>query len=343
MTNKEILLDGIKLKNTPRLPVITLSSGVWTYSRNGLTLQDALEKNPQKIAEYVIKNSAEVDSDLIWMGADCNNIALQALGAMCTFDVLGMPANVEKPLVTSLEEVESLKIEKLEADRGLNNLLETTRIIADRVGGQYLLGASQWGPFTLAGQLMGIEPFMKIAMKNPSGAKYILEFTEKLVIKYLKLFTQAGAELVCQAEPSSSGDMISKKMFENLAFPAIKNVNISLREAAKARMLHICGNTSKILELIPETETDLFSFDYKVDLAIAREKLGGKIAFAGQIDPVRVLLEGTAEDVSEAAETCIQIAGQEAGYVLMPGCDIPPKTKIENVKAMVAAAHNKRM
>lgn len=342
MTHKEILLSGIARKATPRIPAIILSSGVWTYCRNELTLQDTFELPPEKVAECIINSNEEVDSDLIWVAADCSNVALRAIGAKCTFNILGGASTVDEPLIQKPSDVDRLKIEDLENSREIENLLKAARIVADRIGDEYAIGISQWGPFTLAGQLMGIEKFMMATLRDKAGVKHVLQFTERLLLKYWNLFVDAGANLACQAEPSSSGDMISAKTFKELALPYIKSANDVIDGKVEAKMLHICGNTTKILDVIPQTGTDLFSLDHKVDLALVREKLGGKVAFAGQLDPVGVLLEGTPEIVKNAAERCIRDAGG-SGYVLMPGCDIPPKTKIENVQAMIRTAHQTRM
>jgi len=341
LTPKEILLSGIGLKPTPRLPGIIPSSGVWADDRNGLTLQDTFELAPEKLADCIINNNKEVGSDLIWMAADCSNVALRAIGAKCTFNVLGGPATVDESLILKPSDVDHLRIDDLENSPEIENLLKVTKIVADRVGNEYLIGISQWGPFTLAGQLMGIDNLLSKALRDKSGVKHVLEFTTKLLIKYWGLFVEAGAELVCQSEPVSSGDMISQKTFTELAFPYIKAANNGIDGRVKAKMLHICGKTTKILDLIPQTGADFFSLDYKVDLAIAREKLGGKIAFGGQLDPIKVLLEGSPEEIETASEKCITDAGLN-GYVLMPGCDVAPKTKIENVQAMIKVAHQTR-
>jgi len=338
LTPKEILLSGIDLKPTPRLPVIIPSSGVWIYERNGLTLQDTFELAPDKLADVIINNNKEVKSDVIWLAADCSNVVLRAIGAKCTFNVLGGPATVDESLILKSADVDHLRIADLENSPEIENLLKTTKIVADRVGNDYLIGISQWGPFTLAGQLMGIDNLLSKALRDKSGVKHVLEFTTQLLKKYWGLFVDAGAELVCQSEPVSSGDMISKKIFAELAFPYIKSANDDINGRVKAKMLHICGKTTEILDLIPQTGADLFSLDYKVDLALAREKLGGKIAFGGQLDPIKVLLEGSPKDVETASKKCINDAGLN-GYVLMPGCDVPPKTKMENVQAMIKVAH----
>jgi len=339
LTHKEIILSGIALKPTPRLPMVILSSGVWILYRNGLSLQDTFECPPEKIAECFINNNNEADSDIIWMGADCGNLALRAIGAKCTFNALGEASTMDEPLVLKPSDVDKLKIEDLENSLELENLLKTTKIVAERVGNEFLLGNSQWGPFTLAGQLMGMENLMVTTLKDKPGIQHVLEFTESLLLKYWNLFIDAGVELVNQAEPMSSGNVISAKIFKETAFPRIKSANKAINKRAKAKMLHICGNTTKILDLIPLTETDLFSLDYQVDLKIAREKLSGKIAFGGNLNPTSIILEGTPEDIKIATTKCILDAGQK-GYIVMPGCDIPPKTKMENVQAMVDTVHH---
>ena len=338
MTPKEILLAGIAMKRTTRLTGMILSSGVWTYSRNGLSLQNVLDDPPEKIAECIINDNERVKSDLIWVGADCSNIVLRALGGKCTFNILGEASTVDEPLISKPSDVDKLKIEDLENSSELENLLNTARIIAERVGEEYLIGVSQWGPFTLAGQLLGMDNMMVTTLKDKPGIRHVLEFTEKLLLKYWNLFIDAGVEIVNQAEPLSSGDVISAKLFEEMAFPYITSANQAISKRVDTKMLHICGKTTRILDLIPLTGTDLFSMDYKVDLKTAREKLAGKIAFGGQLDPMSMILEGTPRDIEAASAACIKDAGQK-GFILMPGCDIPPKTRIENVQAMINTAH----
>ncbi len=191
----------------------------------------------------------------------------------------------------------------------------------------------------MAGQLLGMDNMMKIAIKDKPGLNHIMEFTERLLLKYWNLFIDAGVEMVNQAEPLSSGDVISAKLFKELSFPRVKAANQAIAKRIKTKSLHICGNTTKILDLIAESETNLFSMDYKVDLNIARETLSGKVAYGGQLDPISVLLEGTTAEIEAESLACIR-AGGTPGFVLIPGCDIAPKTKLENVQTMTHTAHH---
>lgn len=338
MTNKEILLSAIKLNKTPRTPVIILSSGVWTYNRFGLSLQDALTMSPESEADLILNNADELNLDLVWTAADCNNVVLKALGAKTTFNIVGSAATVDEPLTGDISDIVNLDIDGIEKSPDIQNLLRVTKILKEKISDKYLIGVSQWGPLTLAGQMVGIDRLMRMMIKDKSGINILLDFAEKVIIKYIDLFRQSGAEIYCISEPSASGDVISREFFESIVLGHLKSIFGKI--GASAKMLHICGNTSKILKLIPSAGADLFSFDYKVDISEAADALGGKMAFAGQIDPVSVMFEGTPDEVLHTAEACINSARNINGYVLMPGCDLPPKTSIENVLSMVKAAHN---
>jgi [methyl-Co(III) methanol-specific corrinoid protein]:coenzyme M methyltransferase len=53
----------------------------------------------------------------------------------------------------------------------------------------------------------------------------------------------------------------------------------------------------------------------------------------GNIDPVATLWWGDEAEITKAVH-----AAKEAGVdALWPGCDLPPQTSVENVKAFVAA------
>lgn len=340
MNSKEIILAALRLEAVPRIPVILLSSGVWEYSRNNMTIEDFINLSPEKNAEFVIDTNKILNLDLVWTAAGCNNLLLKALGADTTFDKLGFSSTVNKPLLNTPEDIDKLNVSMIENSREIENLLSATRIIAKEVGSEYLIGVSQWGPFTLAGLLYGLEGFMKICMRDTAAAQHVLKNTSDFVQKYLSIFADAGAELICQSEPTSSGDVISPRMFKSLAAPFLKRNNEGLLNKVAARMTHICGDTNRIMDIINEIDTDLFSVDYKVDLQAAKAKLEGKTVLAGNMDPVRIMLEGTSAEVKKEAQECCQKAAIGGGFVLMPGCDIPISTPLENIYSMVEVAHH---
>jgi uroporphyrinogen decarboxylase len=58
----------------------------------------------------------------------------------------------------------------------------------------------------------------------------------------------------------------------------------------------------------------------------------------GNMDPVGVLQQGTVDEVRAACRDCVERAGPGPGFILAPGCDLPPTTPEANVKAMTGFA-----
>ena len=105
-------------------------------------------------------------------------------------------------------------------------------------------------------------------------------------------------------------------------------------------MLHICGDSTKVLHLYADTGADIVEIDHKVDLAMAKQAIGDKTCLLGNVDTVSALLLGTPDLVRHDAEACISAAAANGRYMLGSGCMVPRPTPVENVKAMVEVAHS---
>jgi uroporphyrinogen-III decarboxylase len=71
-------------------------------------------------------------------------------------------------------------------------------------------------------------------------------------------------------------------------------------------------------------------------IAEARAAMGAEQLLLGGIDPVRVLQDGTADDVERAVEQCWRQAGPR--YIVGAGCEVPAGTPHGNMLALAGAA-----
>jgi [methyl-Co(III) methanol-specific corrinoid protein]:coenzyme M methyltransferase len=125
-------------------------------------------------------------------------------------------------------------------------------------------------------------------------------------------------------------DIISPRMFRSLIMPPLKAV---IRGLPGPRILHMCGNTNPIVEMMHEGGAEAISVEQKNDVAATRAKLGEDAVILGNIDAFNVLVKGAPGDVREAVRKAIK-AGVNG---VMPGCDIWPEARAENMRAMVKA------
>ncbi|HTP59857.1 MAG TPA: uroporphyrinogen decarboxylase family protein, partial [Spirochaetia bacterium] len=105
--------------------------------------------------------------------------------------------------------------------------------------------------------------------------------------------------------------------------------------------LHICGNTNAIFPFLSEVNADIVDLDSMAVIADARKAIGKDRVLSGNIDPVRVLQNGTAAGVTAGFSRCLAEAGG-ARYAVNAGCEIPRGTPVENLKAMMVFARSHR-
>lgn len=334
---KQIILDTVNLKKTPRRPVALLSGGAWTLNRRGLTLEKALKIRPEEFASILVETNEIVKSDIVWIGSGYHNLAIAALGGKIKYREKGTP-DVLEPLIENVSDIDKVDISRIQEEADLKVLWDASKYLVKGIGEETLIGASQWAPFTLAGLLYGIENLMRNIYKDKQAVHSVLEFAAEVCYKYLEPYIDAGVGILSLADPSASGDMISKSQFNEFALPYLKKLINKIKERGVLVCVHICGNITNRLDLLADSGASFISLDYKVDLSVAAEVFKDKIAFSGNMNPVNIMQFADTNGVESACIDCIEKAGAESSYIVMPGCDIPPAVPIENIKTMVETA-----
>ena len=221
MTSKEIIQRVIKLEKTPRLPVSLLSAGAWTLNQSGLTLEQALAVGPQRIAESIAKTNEIVGCDIAWPGSGYHNLAIRGIGGRIKFRVKGTP-DVQEPILRDNWAAEQISTKRVQEDRGIRVLVEAARLLSKSIGDKTVVGTSQWAPFTLGGMAFGVENLMRGVRKDKAAVHAVIGFAADLCFDYLEPFIDAGVSMISLADPTASGDMISREQFIEFSFPYLK-------------------------------------------------------------------------------------------------------------------------
>ncbi len=338
MDGRQVLLDAINGRKPERVPAVLFSAGAWTFNSLGFTLQEVLG-NAESMASTIVQTyTQKAPSDAVWMASGFNNLPVKALGGVIKYPKKGTPQVARTVPLSENGGVERSCIDRLDLDTDARSLWETTARVKAAIGDKTMIGACGWGPFTLAGQMFGTEWLMSQVYKDPDIVRQLLDFSVEAAARYYEGFIEQGAEIISIAEPMASGDMISRQHFESFVVPALTVFLSRLKQSKAYNLLHICGNITNRLDLIPGLGVDVLSVDYKVDLKKVRQIIGDRIAFAGNINPADILQQGTAETVIAASRQCISDAGPASRFILMPGCDIPPSVPLQNVRAFFEAA-----
>jgi uroporphyrinogen decarboxylase len=143
-----------------------------------------------------------------------------------------------------------------------------------------------------------------------------------------------------------SGTLVfqSMEVFRRLAFPAVKRAIELASQAGIPTHMHSCGPESQLVRVMAE-ETDLTVIDPleippmgDCNLAALKRLYGDKIVLKGNLHTVRVMLNGTADDVVTAAKQAIDDAAAGGRFILSTGDQCGRDTPDENLQAMVETA-----
>ncbi len=342
LTPRETILKAFEGGRPERVPVTLFGGGMWSIKDYGTSFEE-LSKDAEKMVDMCVTEAAKIRSDVVYVGSGFNNFHAEALGKKFGVGIkyreIGAP-DLTDHFVHAEEDVAKLDMNDLFKEPVIKTVMDATLRVKDKIGKQYLVTMTCWGPFTLAARFVGEEAFMKYTFKKPAFVEKMADFCADLLIKLYEPLVNSGLEVLSIADPTASGDLINPRQMERFAVPPLKKMSDWARSKKAHTILHICGNTSDRLELFLKTGCSTIFFDQKVDIAKAKEVLHGKMCFGGNIAPVHVLLNKTAPEVEAACREVIEIAGKDGGFVLVPGCDIPPTIPYENIKVFHDVALN---
>ena len=261
MTPKEAIIEAFELSSAGKVPATIFGGGVWTIRHWGKQFGEMIA-DPRAYADLLIKTNQELRSPIVYVGSGYNNYLAAAVGGKIKERPLGAP-DLEAPLVKeTADEIVNTDVTVMENDPVIQNVREAARLVAKEIGDEVIVTVTAWGPFTLAGQMYGVEPMMKATLKKKQEVHKMMEFAMRLVRQfYTPLVEEKVIPMISIADPTGSGDLISDRVFREFSLPQLRPLIAWAKERSVYAWLHICGNTTDKLESIAETGASCFSLD----------------------------------------------------------------------------------
>ena len=334
MTGRDVVQMALAQQKPPRVPVALIAGGEWYVHLAGKTFAE-IKNDPRQIADVFIKAFQTVGQDLLWTGAGLLNYPIHFLGCPIEDDTSDSP-KLLGPVIEDLNAIDHLDIGKVTDNPVMQGMIQSHHLIADEIGKETLIMATQWGPLTVAARILGTEAVMMASIESPEKLHALVRFSTELIWAMADpIFDHPEIPGINISDPVASGDMISPAIFREFVAPYLKELVSRAKAKGRFASIHICGDSTPLLGDILEIEPSCFSLESKVDLGTARETLGGKVCVLGNVSPTGAFLSGTPEEVAKEAGDCIQSWGDSTGFILAPGCDFPKGVPLENVMALM--------
>ncbi|MFW2369113.1 MAG: uroporphyrinogen decarboxylase family protein [Desulforhopalus sp.] len=193
-------------------------------------------------------------------------------------------------------------------------------------------------PIEGARSICGVELLLRWMVKKPELAHQMLRIATDYSVAVIKHFAgmfPPEEQIIYLAAPTASNQLISPKLFETFVLPYQHELHTeTLAAGIKHIYCHICGEQNKNLPMwqhIPMGDPGVVSFGHEVDLLDAIAYFGNKCIIAGNIEPALIHLGPAREVYRLSCEALEKGQNGSRGFILMPGCGIPPNTPPYNL------------
>ena len=221
----------------------------------------------------------------------------------------------------------------------MSNRLRVVEGLKARAGKEKLVEGWIEGPAAEASDLRGINRLMLDVMDDIPFVKALFELISETAISYAVAQLEAGADIIGMGDAAAS--LLGPALYDDLVLPYEKVIVDAIHEAGGMVRLHICGNTSTICAGMASLGCEIVDLDSLAPMGPGRADSGPDQVLLGNIDPVRVLRNGTPEYVRREVAKCWEEAGPR--FIVGAGCEVPRDTPEENMRAMVRFAKETRL
>ena len=308
-----------------------------TRARAGSFLD--LCKNPDLATEVTLQPLARFALDAAILFSDILTIP-DAMGLGLYF-AEGEGPRFERPL---REEWEIRDLTAPDPAEHLRYVLDAVTQIRRALNGEVPLIGFSGSPFTLACYMIegrGGTEFLEtktMLYRRPDLLHRILEVNARAVIAYLNAQIEAGAQAVMVFD--TWGGALSHAAYREFSLRYLEQVMSAVtrrHDGATIPRIVFTKGGGLWLESQAAIGADALGLDWTIDIAAARERVGGKVALQGNLDPAVLLT--TPEIVREKAADVLRGFGPGPGHVFNLGHGVSQFTPPDNVAALVDAVH----
>ncbi len=285
-------------------------------------------------AQAALALQAELQLPALLTAMDLS-VEAEAFGCQIRFSEEEIPTVLGRR-VQSLTEIQSLPVPSVGARRTTVYLDTAQKLVAvGKERGVPVLGGVI-GPFSLAGRILGVSEALELSAADPSTLEALLEKVMPFLLEYIQAFRASGVNGIIMAEPAAG--LLSPRGLGRFSSRYIRQVIEAAQSPEFAIILHNCGAKLVHLPKILESGAEIYHFGAPMDLPAALNAVQGQVILSGNLDPTSVFYSGTPESIRRESAALLAATSVHPNFFLSSGCDLPPGTPLENIRAALQTA-----
>jgi len=248
------------------------------------------------------------------------------------------PGGLKYPFYFGLEPYEADK-----RDYWPDYLWRTIDLVLGEVGQSASVHSEIFSPFTQLLELFGYQQALMYLLDEPDKCHAILAAYTEGAADLGASQARRGVDAVLISSAFAGGGFISPRQYDEFVLPYETEVVRRVKVEGVSVYTHTCGEIGDRLERMADTGIDgIDTLDPPplgtVDLEDAKRRVGDRLFFKGNIDPVNTLLKKSREEVRRDALRRLEAGSPGSGYVLSSACSVSPRVPPENLTVLVEAS-----
>jgi len=325
----------ILLKEPSRIPVFAISMEFDIYNLS-ISHRD-YERNFEKMVFSSIKSVEKFDYDWVLLHPD-DYIEFEGIVETIKKEDTSIPVIAKNYIKPTQEILEEFRMPDFKKDLRMPVYLEALKEIKNKLGDSICLTGRLAAPFSSAALVFGISETMILTTERSDILNKALNFFTELQINWGIEQVRAGADAIWIGDCVASSNFISAETFQKFAAPGIKAVAKELKKYGCINYYHAAEKSISHLKLMPDMGIDIVNIGEGIDILEAKELIGSRICISGNLSPIKVLANGSVDDVRVEVKRIINSGKKGGGYIFNTEEGIPYYTPVENVKAMMETA-----
>ena len=220
-------------------------------------------QNTDLLVKAVLAEYETYQPDMLTIGVDIYNIEAQALGAEVVFsEKSDVVPSIKDRILKDVLDVNNLTMPEVSTAGRIPLLLEASRKVNHVLGKNVLVRGALSGPYSIAAELIGIEPLIMAMMMDQASFVKLIDFTTSFVIAFGKEYINNGMS-ICLFDSQASPPLISPEMFKTFLLPRYQRIAHEFKKAGcECSELVIGGQTDSIAEYMCQSGFDIVLCDY---------------------------------------------------------------------------------
>ena len=218
--------------------------------------------------------------------------------------------------------------------------LKAVKLVRRRFGDRVCVCGANAAPFSSACLLFGLTEALMMIHTDPELLKAACDFFVDVQVEWGLAQLDAGAHAIWLGDCNAMSNLISAEQYKRFAFEPCARVIEAYQKAGGLTFLHNSEEAVSHINIAAQSGASVISVGPGIDIGRAKEALRGKVCLAGNLDPIRVLMNGKPGDVAAEADRIVRVAGPGGGYIFNTGEMNPRDTPVENMRALLRGARN---